>query len=133
MIQTMRGLLKFLLYLILLALIAGAGAWFWAGRLDGPAIEIRQPGKFIGQASTLEMMAQAPGGAFSRLTVAVEQGGKTYQVFALNDDAAAAKRSADRLLVMRPIGKRVLPDLKSGPARIVVHAARPVLHVACHG
>ena len=61
--QTMRGLLKFLFYLILLALIAGAGAWFWAGRLDGPALEIRQPGKFIGQASTLEMMAQAPGGA----------------------------------------------------------------------
>ena len=127
MMQAMRGLLKFLFYLILLALIAGAGAWFWAGRLDGPAIEVRQPGKFIGQASSLEMMAQAPGGAFSRLTVAVEQGGKTYQVFALNNDEAAVKRSADRLLVMRPIGKRALPELKSGPARIVVNAARPVL------
>src|SRR5688572_4034588 len=74
------------------------------------------------------MMAQAPGGAFSRLTVAVEQGGKTYQVFALNNDEAAVKRSADRLLVMRPIGKRALPELKSGPARIVVNAARPVLY-----
>ena len=128
MMQAMRGLLKFLFYLILLALIAGAGAWFWAGRLDGPAIEVRQPGKFIGQASSLEMMAQAPGGAFSRLTVAVEQGGKTYQVFALNNDEVAVKRSADRLLVMRPIGKRALPELKSGPARIVVNAARPVLY-----
>jgi murein DD-endopeptidase MepM/ murein hydrolase activator NlpD len=126
----MRGLLKFLSYLILITLICAAAAWFWAGRMDGPTIEIRQPGKFIGQMSSLEMMVQAPGGTFSRLDVALEQGGKTYQVFALNPDEAAggAKRDADRLLVMRPIGKRAIPDLKSGPARIVVHAGRPVLY-----
>ena len=29
---------------------------------------------------------------------------------------------------MRPIGKRAIPELKSGPARIVVRAARPVLY-----
>ena len=34
---------------------------------------------------------------------------------------------ADRFYVMRPIGKRAIPDLQAGPARIVVHAARPVL------
>ena len=99
--------------------------------MDGPAIEIRQPGKFIGQTSSLEMMVQAPGGTFSRLDVAVEQDGKTYPVFALNSDAAASgsrRDAADRLLVMRPIGKRAIPDLKSGSARIVVHAARPVLY-----
>jgi murein DD-endopeptidase MepM/ murein hydrolase activator NlpD len=127
----MRGLLKFLFYLILLAVIVGAAGWFWAGRMDGPAIEIRQPGKFIGQASSLEMMVQAPGGTFSRLDVALEQDGKTYQVFALNSDAAASgsrREAADRLLVMRPIGKRAIPELKSGPARIVVHATRPVLY-----
>ncbi len=127
----MRGLLKFLFYLLLLAVIVGAAGWFWAGRMDGPAIEIRQPGKFIGQASSLEMMVQAPGGTFSRLDVALEQDGKTYQVFALNSDAAASgsrREAADRLLVMRPIGKRAIPELKSGPARIVVHAARPVLY-----
>ena len=128
--QKMRGLLKFLSYLILITLICGAAAWFWAGRMDGPTIEIRQPGKFIGQMSSLEMMVQAPGGLFSHLEVAVEQGGKTYQVFALNPDDAAggAKRDADRLLVMRPIGKRAIPDLKSGPARIVARAGRPVLY-----
>ena len=131
--REMRGLLKFLSYLILLALVVAAGAWFWAGRMDGPAIDIRQPGKFIGQASSLEMSVQAPGGTFSRLDVAVEQGGKTYQVFALNPAESAARESirrdaADRLLVVRPIGKRAVPELKSGPARIVVHAARPVLY-----
>jgi murein DD-endopeptidase MepM/ murein hydrolase activator NlpD len=129
--QKMRGLLKFLFFLLLIAVIGGAGAWFWAGRMDGPTIEIRQPGKFIGQTSSLEMMVQAPGGTFSRLDVAVEQDGKTHPVFALNSDAAASgsrREAADRLLVMRPIGKRAIPDLKSGTARIVVHAARPVFY-----
>jgi murein DD-endopeptidase MepM/ murein hydrolase activator NlpD len=127
--QRMRGLLKFLFSLILLALIVVGAAWFWAGRMDGPAIDIRQPGKFIGQASTLEMTVQAPGGRFSRVDVGVEQNGKTYPVFAVNPDApSGGKDPADRLIVMRPIGKRALPDLQSGPARIVVHAARPVLY-----
>jgi murein DD-endopeptidase MepM/ murein hydrolase activator NlpD len=131
--RKMRALLRFLSYLILLALVVAAGAWFWAGRMDGPTIDIRQPGKFVGQTTSLEMSVQAPGGTFSRLDVAVEQGGKTYQVFALNPAEAAARESirrdtADRLLVVRPIGKRAVPELKSGSARIVVHAARPVLY-----
>ena len=126
--RRMRGLLKFLFSLILLALVVVAAGWFWAGRMDGPAIEIRQPGKFIGQAGTLEMVVQAPGGKFSRVDVGLEQGGKTYPVFTVNPDApATGKDPADRLIVMRPIGKRAIPDLKSGSARIVVHAARPVL------
>jgi murein DD-endopeptidase MepM/ murein hydrolase activator NlpD len=131
MMQKMRGLLKFLFSLVLLAVIVGVAGWFWAGQMDGPSIEIRQPGKYIGQTSSLEMMVQAPGGTFSRLDVAIEQGGKTYQVFALTPDAAAGstrRDAADRLMVMRPIGKRAVPELKSGPAKIVVHAARPVLY-----
>jgi len=125
----MRGLLKFLFSLILLALIVVGAAWFWAGRMDGPAIDIRQPGKFIGQASTLEMTVQAPDGRFSRVDVGLEQNGKTYPVFALNPDApSVGKDQADRLIVMRPIGKRAIPDLQSGPARIVVRAARPVVY-----
>jgi murein DD-endopeptidase MepM/ murein hydrolase activator NlpD len=126
----MRGLLKFLFSLILLALIVGAAGWFWAGRMDGPAIEIRQPGKFIGQTSTLDLVVQAPGGKFSRVDVGLEQGGKTFSVFTVNPDSPSGstdKGPADRLIVMRPIGKKAIPDLKSGPARIVVHAARPVL------
>jgi len=127
----MRGLLKFLFSLIVLALIVLGAGWFWAGRMDGPAIEIRQPGKFIGQSGTLEMVVQAPGGKFSRVDVGLEQGGKAYPVFTVNPDApggAPGKDAADRLIVMRPIGKSAIPDLKSGPARIVVHASRPVLY-----
>jgi murein DD-endopeptidase MepM/ murein hydrolase activator NlpD len=129
----MRFLLRSLLYLVLLALILGGAAWFWAGRMAGPRIEIRQPGGFVGQASNLEMVVQAPEGKFTRIDVAVEQGGKSYPVFAadpanLTSVTGTKREAADRLYVMRPVGKRAIPDLKSGPARIVARASRPVLY-----
>ena len=36
--------------------------------------------------------------------------------------------TADRLYVMRQVGKRDIPELQPGPARIVIRAARPVLY-----
>ena len=131
--RMMRFLLKSLFYLVLLALIAGGAAWFWAGRLAGPTIEIRQPGGFIGQTSTLQMVLEAPEGKFTRIHVALEQGGKSYPVFSADKDElvvdakAARPAPAATFLVSRPIGKRAIPELKSGPARIVARAARPVL------
>jgi murein DD-endopeptidase MepM/ murein hydrolase activator NlpD len=129
----MRFLLKFLFYLILLAVIVGGAAWFWAGRLAGPAIEIRQPGKFVGQTSTLELVTQAPQGKFTRVDVVLEQGGKSYPVYSADEKALSLDgkpRPAEdaKFLISRPIGKRAIPELKSGPARIVARAARPVLY-----
>ena len=132
MMRRMRVLLKFVLYLLLLALVVGGAAWFWAGRMDGPAIEIRQPGAYIGQASTLDMTVRAPNAAAATVTVALEQGGKSFSVYATEpgdaQPSSANREAADRLLVMRPIGKRAIPELKSGPARLVVRAAHPVLY-----
>jgi hypothetical protein len=125
-----RTLGRFLVFLLVLAVVLGGGAWIWAGRQPGPTVQFRQPDKFIGQATTLEVMAQAPQGQFSRLDVVVEQGGKSYPVFALDQPTQATTKqdTADRLYVMRPIGKRAIPDLQPGPARIVVRAERPVLY-----
>ena len=125
----MRGLFKFLLILLLLAAVVGGAAWIWAGRSEGPVIQIRQPQRFVGQATTLDLLADSPGGRFSRLDVTVEQGGNTYPVFNLAQPGQGGVRqeSADRLFVMRPIGKRDIPQLQAGPARIVVRAARPVM------
>jgi murein DD-endopeptidase MepM/ murein hydrolase activator NlpD len=129
----MRGLLKFLLILVLVVAVVGGAAWMWAGRSAGPTIEIRQPGRFIGQATTLDLLVDSPGGTFSRLDVAVEQGGKSYPVFDLAQPQGNLRQeSADRLFVMRPIGKRDIPQLQPGPARIVVRAARPVLYGIRH-
>ena len=124
----MRAFLKFLFFLVILAALVSGGAWYWAGRSAGPTIAIRQPGKFIGQNASLEMMVEAPEGKFSSIDATLEQGGKTFPVFTLDQPQGNIRQeSADRLYVMRPVGKRALPDLQSGPARIVVRASRPVL------
>ena len=121
--------MKFLLSLIVLALFVAGGAWLWAGRAEGPRIEIRQPEKFIGQATPFDMVVESPGGQFARIDAAIEQNGQSYAVFALAQPAQATVRqeSADRIFVMRSIGKRDVPQLQAGSARLVVRAARPVL------
>ncbi|HEY5619051.1 MAG TPA: M23 family metallopeptidase [Vicinamibacterales bacterium] len=125
----MRALLRFLTFLLMLALIAGGAAWFWAGRAEGPRIEVRQPDKFIGQATPLDLVIESPGGQFARVEAAIEQNGRSYPVFTLAQPSQANVRqeSADRIYVMRPIGKRDVPELQAGRARLVVRAARPVL------
>ena len=56
----MRTLLKLLLFLILICVVVVGGAWFWGGRMAGPALELRQPDKFIGQATPLELRVDSP-------------------------------------------------------------------------
>jgi murein DD-endopeptidase MepM/ murein hydrolase activator NlpD len=126
----MRGLLKFLLILLVVAAVVVGGAWLWAGRMEGPRIDFRQPGRFIGQATPLELVVEAPGGQFSRVEVTVEQNGQAHEVFTLAQPSQGSLRqeSADRLFVMRQIGKRDVPALQEGPARIIVRAARPVVY-----
>jgi murein DD-endopeptidase MepM/ murein hydrolase activator NlpD len=126
----MRALLKFLFFVIVIAAVVGAGAWFWAGRGEGPLIQIRQPEKYVGQTTTAELSVASPDGQFSRVDVQVEQGGRTFPVFSLAQPAEGSVRqeAADTLYVMRPIGKTALPELQQGPARITVRAARPVLY-----
>src|SRR4029453_2058826 len=127
--EQVRGFAKFLAFLLLLIVIGGGGAWFWAGRQPGPAVQFRQPDKYVGQTSELDLMVQTPQGQLSRLDVAIEQNGKPIPVFTLNQPTQATTRqdSANRFYVMRPIGKRAIPELQAGPARSGVPAARPVL------
>ena len=125
----MRSLLKFLVAIIVVGLVGLGGAWWWAGRMSGPVIELRQPGKFVGQSTSMDLMLQAPGGEFSKVTATLSQNGKDHEVFALEQPAGAEvkKEAADRLYVIKPIGRKAIPDLRSGAARITVRASRPVL------
>jgi len=125
----MRGLLRSLAILALLALVGGAAAWVWAGRAEGPRIDLRQPERFVGQATPLDLRVEAPGGQFARVEVTLEQNGRTFPVFTLAQPSAASVRQerAEQLLIMRTVGKRDMPDLQPGAARLVVRAARPLL------
>ena len=125
----MRTLLKLLSVLILICVVVIGGAWFWGGRMAGPTLQLRQPEKFIGQATPLELMVESPGGQFSRVDVTLEQNGKSFPIFTLDQQNSATVRqeTADRLYVMRQVGRKTMPELQNGPARVVVHAARPVV------
>ena len=117
-----------LILIVLLGCGAGA-AWYFAGRSPGPTIEIAQPTKAVGQTGELAVNVDTPGGKLARLDIALEQNGKSTPLFNLSDasDAQMTREGDDRIRVTRPIGKRQLPDLEAGNARIVVTAVRPVL------
>jgi murein DD-endopeptidase MepM/ murein hydrolase activator NlpD len=126
----MRAVLKFLVAVAVLAAVVLGAAWVWAGRAEGPTIEIRQPDKYVGQATPLELVVASPDGQFSRVNVTLEQGGKTYDVFNLDQPAQGSvkQEAAERLYISRQLGKKAMPELQSGKARIVVRAARPVVY-----
>ncbi|HZI79609.1 MAG TPA: peptidoglycan DD-metalloendopeptidase family protein [Vicinamibacterales bacterium] len=125
----MRALLKFLLMIVLLAAVGLGGAWWWAGRMSGPSIDLKRPDRFVGQSTSLELTLQAPEGRFSHASVTLAQNGVNHDVFTLAAPAGDAKKeAADRLYIIKSIGRKTIPDLRSGPARITVRAARPVLY-----
>ena len=126
----MRGFIGTLLVIVLFLLLVAGGVYFVAGRAAGPSITIAQPQKVIGISSTLEIVVDAPGGKLTRLAAALEQDGQRHPVFSLDQQADAQVRQdgPDRIRVTRAIGRRSIPQLKSGTARIHVTATRPVLY-----
>ena len=103
-----------------------AAAYYYAGTVDGPAITINQP-SVIGQGGTLDVTVDAPGAELTALNIQVEQKGRTIPVLDIASASADAMvKDGDRIRITRPIGKKTLPDLESGPATLRVSASRPV-------
>jgi murein DD-endopeptidase MepM/ murein hydrolase activator NlpD len=128
----MRFLIRALLVLVVVAGLGLCAAYVAAGYQAGPSLDVRSPDKFVGQNSSLEFFVEAPGGRFSRIDALIDQEGQSTAVFSLepsDQPAAEVKQaSADRMWIVRPIGKQALPNLKAGPARLTIKAARPVLY-----
>ena len=123
--------MRYLFGLILIALLAAGGAYVYAGRLPGPAIEIVKPEKFVGQTSTVEVTISAPDAQYvGDFQVAFEQNGKQTPLasFAQPATAEIKQDGPGRVRITRRFGRDTIPDLKTGPARIVVTAERPVLY-----
>ena len=123
------SIIKFLFAVIVLAALGLGGAYFWAGRGAHPNIEIHQPTKLIGQAGTLSVTVDVPGGALSALDVRLEQNGRFFPLFALGSTTSATlyQENAERTRVSGPLGRQSLSDLRPGAARLFVMARRPVL------
>ncbi len=119
-----------LIGLFVVLLIIAAAVWFAAGRAAGPGIAIEQPAKVVGQNGDLLVVIDTPRGAIKRLDVAIEQDGVRTPVVSIPNTDAATKvtQEGDRhVRIVHAIGKKAIPQLKQGKARIVVTAVRPVL------
>ena len=120
--------MRFLLGLILAAVIAAGAAWVVAGRMTPPSIEIAKPEKFVGTATPVEVAVTVPGAQVADLQLAFEQNGKQVTLFNLSEPGKATTRQdGDRVIVSATISKETVPDLTSGAARVVVTAGRRVL------
>ena len=128
----MRFLIRALLLLLVLGGIAYGAAYFYAGTLPGPSIDVRSPEKYVGQNTQLEFSVDAPEGLFSQIAATLAQDGQSTPVFSTDPTQQPAgevsPEAANRLFIIRPIGKQALPDLKSGPAQLTITASRPVLY-----
>jgi murein DD-endopeptidase MepM/ murein hydrolase activator NlpD len=128
----MRILRMFFGLLLLLGAVA-AMAYYFAGRASGPVIAITVP-PVVGQAGTLDLTVDSPGGVLDDLTVNVQQDGHSYSVLALASAPpdALSREGTDRVRIKHPIGKKTLPQLRSGTAKVTVSATRPVLRGLRH-
>jgi murein DD-endopeptidase MepM/ murein hydrolase activator NlpD len=119
--------MRWLLVLLVLIALACTGAYVVAGRGAPPQLTIEKPDRFVGQAGSLDVTAEAPNAQLTALTITLEQSGRSIPLFALDGPQTASMTRVDatHLKVTRPLGKQSIPELQSGPARIVVTAARP--------
>src|SRR5581483_11585066 len=120
--------MRWLAGLVLLLLLGFAGLYVAAGRGAPPALTINQPSRFVGQTGAVDVTAEAPNAKFATLAIALEQNGTTTPLFSLADtNASQVLTQVDRnhVRISRPFGKANVPQLKAGPARIVVTATRP--------
>ena len=118
---------RWLAGLVLVGLVVAGGAYWIAGRGAPPAIKIERPERVVGQAGTLDVVIEAPGGRLTSLTIALEQNGRTTPLFSLGEQQSATltQVDADHVRVSRPVGKQSVPELQQGTARITVSASRP--------
>jgi murein DD-endopeptidase MepM/ murein hydrolase activator NlpD len=120
-------MLRALAILVVVVLLVFAGAYVVAGRGAPPQLTVSQPGRFVGQTGSVEVAAAAPNAKFTALSIALEQNGKTIPLYSLDrpQNATVTQTDRNRVDISRPIGKQAIPELVSGPARIVVTATRP--------
>jgi murein DD-endopeptidase MepM/ murein hydrolase activator NlpD len=121
--------MKFLLGLVLVVALAAGGAFLYAGRLPGPIIEIAKPTKYVGQTTPLDVAVTAPDARLSAVQVLFEQNGKQTKLFSLDQPTSGdtKQEGADKIRITKNVTRDLIPELKTGPARIVVIAERPVL------
>jgi murein DD-endopeptidase MepM/ murein hydrolase activator NlpD len=122
---------KLLLALVVL-IVAAVGIYVAAGSVDGPAITVAAPQKYVGLSTPLEVVVKAPGARLSGVTVEFEQHSTRTPLFTfhggdITSDSHVRVEGGDTIHITTMVGRDVVKGLRSGPGRIVVNAVRPVL------
>jgi len=119
--------MRWLAGFLIIVLVAVGAAYLVAGRSSPPDLRIEKPDRAVGQTGTLEISAAAPNGKFTTLSVVLQQNGRTIPLFSLDhlETATVSQVDRNRIRITRPLNKQTIPDLQSGPARLVVSASRP--------
>ncbi len=124
----MRIVRGFFAFVLLVAVVVGI-VYYFAGRAVGPVIMIHEP-SLVGQVGTLDVTIDTPGGQLDAFTVAVEQDDQRYPVAVVTE--SVTHEGPDRVRIRGPLGKKTIPGLRSGPAKVTVSATRPVLRGLRH-
>jgi murein DD-endopeptidase MepM/ murein hydrolase activator NlpD len=122
--------MKYLVGLVLILLLAAGGAYVVAGRMAPPSITVDKPEKFVGLSTPMEVTISAPNAATLKpLRIVLEQNGKQTPIFSLDAPGKVQikQEGTDKLRLTYDIGKQSIPELQTGPARIIVAAGRPVM------
>jgi murein DD-endopeptidase MepM/ murein hydrolase activator NlpD len=112
-------IVRWLLGLLVLAALVLGAAYYYGGTRPGPVITIHQP-SVIGQGGTLDVAVNAAGAELITVAINLEQNGKT--IFEMTESAVSPQTR-----ITRPFGKKVVPQLDSGPAVLKVRASQPVV------
>jgi murein DD-endopeptidase MepM/ murein hydrolase activator NlpD len=121
-------MIRWLVRLLILAVIAVGALYVVAGRGAPPGLVIVKPDRPVGQEGTLEVLVEGPRPA--TLTITLQQEGRDTSLFTLDAPQSAVVTPGEGgagLRVVRPFGKRGAPELRQGQGRIVVQASRPSL------
>jgi len=118
---------RWLLMLVVVLALTCAAAYTIAGRGAPSQLTIGKPDRFVGQAGSLDVTADAPNAQITTLTITLEQNGRSIPLFSLDGPQTASVTRVDRnrLVITRPLGKQSVPELQSGAAKVVVTASRP--------
>ena len=117
-------MIRWLLALVLAGAAAVGVLYLIAGRGTPPLIVIERPDRMIGQDGQLEVTVGGP--KPTSLSIALQQNGQTIPLFSLGDPQSATLTEGETgLRIVRALGKKQVPQLQQGNARLVVEASRP--------
>jgi murein DD-endopeptidase MepM/ murein hydrolase activator NlpD len=120
---------RWIVVIVVVAALAAVGTYTAAGRGTPPLLTINKPDKVVGQTGSVDVTAEAPNAHLTALSIAFEQNGKTVPLFTLGEKNAAGagltQTERNQVRISAAINRQSVPNLRSGPARIVVTATRP--------